>query len=80
MAHPDITIQVGRKRMAAHAERVPLPQATDILMEYSHRNPRGLRAFADMIGYRIVDYEEWVRVLINIVAVVSLTATDLQKK
>lgn len=80
MAHPDITIQVGSKRMAAHAERLPLPQATEILLDYSHRNAGGMRAFASMIGYRIVDYEEGVRFLIRIMTVVSLAATDLQDK
>jgi len=80
MVHPDITIQVGRKRMASHAERLPLPQATEILLDYSHRNARGIRAFASMIGYRIVDYKEGVRFLIRVIRVVSLATTDLQEK
>jgi deazaflavin-dependent oxidoreductase (nitroreductase family) len=80
MAHPDITIQVGRKRMAAHAERLLLHQATQILLDYSHRNARGMRGFASMIGYHIVDYEEGVRFLIRVIRVVSLATTDLQEK
>ncbi len=80
MAHPDITIQVGRKRMAAHAECLPLPRATEILLDYSHRNPRGMHAFARMLGYRIVDYEEDVHFLIGILRVVSLSTTILLEK
>jgi deazaflavin-dependent oxidoreductase (nitroreductase family) len=30
MVHPDVTIQVGRRRMATRAERLPLPQATQV--------------------------------------------------
>ncbi len=80
MTHPDITIQLGRKRMAAHAERLPISQATEILLDYSHRNASGMRAFASMVGYHLVDYEEGVRFLISIMAVVSLSAADLQEK
>jgi deazaflavin-dependent oxidoreductase (nitroreductase family) len=79
MAQPDITIQVGRKRMAAHAERLSLPQADEILLDYSRRNARGMRAFSSMVGYHIVDYEEGVRLLLRVIKVVSLAAADLQE-
>lgn len=80
MAHPDVTIQVGRNRMAAHAECLPPSQATEILLDYSQRNPRGMRAFASMLGYHLVDYEEDVRVLFGIIKVVSLITTALQEE
>ena len=80
MAHPDVTVQVGRKRMAARAECVPIPQATEIMLDYSRRNSNGMRSFASMLGYHIVDYEEGVRFLIGILRVVSLSTTNLPEK
>lgn len=80
MAYPDVTFQVGHKRIAARAECVPLPQATEILLDYSHGNARGMRAFASMIGYHIANYEEGVDFLIRIIKVVSLYTTEQQER
>jgi len=71
MAQPDITIQIGNKRMAAHAERLPLPQATDVMLDYNRRHPAALRNLSTILGYRTDGSEEDVRFLASVVPIVA---------
>ena len=73
LVHPDIMIQVGRKHMHARAERLPLPQATDVLLDYNHRHPSILRNLADLLGYRTDGSEADVRFFASILPIVAFT-------
>jgi deazaflavin-dependent oxidoreductase (nitroreductase family) len=73
LAHPEITIQVGRKHMPARAERLPLPQATDVLLDYNHRHPSILRNLAGLLGYRTDGSEADVRFFADILPIVAFT-------
>ena len=73
IAHPEITIQVGRKRMPARAERLPLPQATEVMLDYNHRHPTALRTLSGILGYRTDGSEADVRFFASIIPIVALT-------
>jgi deazaflavin-dependent oxidoreductase (nitroreductase family) len=76
MVHPDITIQVGRKQMAAHVERLPLPQATEVMLDYSRRHPATLRTLAGLLGYRSDGSEADVRFLAGVIPILALILRD----
>jgi deazaflavin-dependent oxidoreductase (nitroreductase family) len=72
MAHPEISIQVGRKRIIARAERLPLPQASDVMLDYNLRHPAALRSQAGILGYRTDGSEADMRFLAGIIPIVAL--------
>ena len=37
--NPDVVINVGQRKLQVHAEDIPLPEAVDILEEYTRRYP-----------------------------------------
>ncbi len=76
MAHPEVTIQVGRKRMTAHAERLPLPQATEVMLEYNRRHPALLRNLAGILGYRTDGSEADARFFAGVIPMVTLTPSS----
>ena len=79
MAHPEVTIQVGSKHMAARARRLPLPQATDIMLDYTRRHPAALRTLAGILGYRTDGSEADVRFLASVIPLLALTPLNLTK-
>lgn len=72
LAHPEITIQVGKQRMAARAERLSLPHATDVLLDYNRRHPAALRTLAGILGYRTDGSEADVRFFASVIPLVAL--------
>ncbi len=77
MANPEITIQVGRKRIAARATRLPLPQAIAVMLDYNHRHPNALRTLAGILGYRTDGSEADVRYLAGVIPIMALTPYSL---
>lgn len=73
LAHPDIVIQVGKKRMVARAKRLPLAQATEILLDYNRRHPSALRTLAGILGYRSDGSEADVRFFAGILPIMAFT-------
>jgi len=73
MAHPQVSIQVGRKRMGARAGRLPLAQATQVLLDYNRRHPAALRTLAGILGYRTDGSQADVRDLAGMIPIVKLT-------
>ncbi len=73
MAHPEATIQVGRKRMAVRAQRLPLEQATEFLLDYNRHHPALLRSLAGILGYRTDGSEADVRFFAGVIPLVALT-------
>ncbi len=79
MAHPDITIQVGRSRMAVHAERLPLPQATDEMLDYNRRHPAALRTLSGIMGYRSDGSEADARFFAQVIPILALMPLERDK-
>ncbi|MBN1426981.1 MAG: nitroreductase family deazaflavin-dependent oxidoreductase [Anaerolineae bacterium] len=73
MAHPEITIQVGSKHMFARAERLPLPQATEVMLDYNRHHPAALRTLSGILGYQTNGSEADVRFLASVIPLVALT-------
>jgi deazaflavin-dependent oxidoreductase (nitroreductase family) len=69
MSHPEVTIQVGRKRMTARAERLQLAEATEVMLDYNRRNPKILRTLAGILGYRTDGSEADVRYLSGVIPI-----------
>jgi len=72
MAHPEITIQVGRKRMPARAERLAPPEAAEVMLDYNRRYPAALRTLATILGYRTDGSEADVRFFASVIPIVAL--------
>lgn len=73
MANPEVTIQVGVKRLAARAQRLSLPQAIEIMLEYNRRHPTALRTLAGILGYRTDGSEADVRYLSGVIPLLVFT-------
>ena len=73
MAHPEVTIQVGRRRIAVRARRLPLDQATEFLLEYNRQHPALLRSLAGILGYHTDGSEADVRFFAGVIPLVTLT-------
>lgn len=54
MAQPNITIQVGWRSLAVHAEQVPPTQGSEILSAYRQRHPRAARELGKVMA---VDFD-----------------------
>ena len=79
MAHPEVMIQVGRKRMLARAERLPLPQATEVMLDYNRRHPAALRALSGILGYHTDGSESDVCFFASVIPIVALTPQNKEQ-
>ena len=50
MYTPDVNIQVGRRKMSAHAERLSLEGGEAILSEYARQHPTALRELSKFLN------------------------------
>ena len=73
MAHPQVTIQVGRKRVNARAERLPAPQAAEALLDYHQRHPTALRTLAKILGYQTDGSQEDIHFLAGVIPMISFS-------
>jgi len=51
MANPDIAIQVGGRTLDVHAERLPVEQAQDEMLDYAARHPSAARKLCGYMGF-----------------------------
>ncbi|MBC9715069.1 nitroreductase family deazaflavin-dependent oxidoreductase [Streptomyces sp. TRM66268-LWL] len=52
-AHPDVTIQVGARRLAVHAEPLDAEEGGAFMAGYAARHPRAARKLAKFMGFRV---------------------------
>ena len=60
---PEVEIQVGRKKNAARAERLPYTEAESILEEYAQKHPTALRELSHILGLSYDGSEESLKKL-----------------
>ena len=72
MAHPDANIQVGNRRMSVHAERLPLEQATEEMLDYNRRHPAALKTLSGIMGYKSDGSEADVKFLATVIPILAL--------
>ena len=71
MVNTDVTIQVGKKRYSAQAERLSEEDAEEVLMDYARRHPATLHELARFMGYQIDDTEEDYRALGRVLPIIA---------
>lgn len=49
--NPEVTVNVGRRRFQATAERLPMTEAVNKFKDYARRYPVATKAIAPMFGY-----------------------------
>ena len=53
MHTPDVTIQVGRRSLAVHAERLPAVAGGDEMVDYARRHPKSAAELAKFMGFQV---------------------------
>jgi len=79
-AHPQVTIQVGNNHMTAHAERLPVEEATDEMLDYNRRHPVALRTLSGILGYKSDGSEADVRFLATVIPIMVFRPTSTTNK
>lgn len=57
LAHPEVSIQVGRRKLAVTAEQLPPEEAGEVLLDFARRYPNEAK-FASTLGYEVDGSEE----------------------
>ncbi|MCO6450833.1 MAG: nitroreductase family deazaflavin-dependent oxidoreductase [Caldilineales bacterium] len=63
MHTPAATIQVGRRRMSAHARRLSSDEGAAEMADYAQRNPKAARTLAGYMGFEVDGSEAGYRQL-----------------
>lgn len=53
LATPDVEIELGRTRLAVHAEVLEAEQAGTRMVDYAHRHPGAARSLSGLMGYEV---------------------------
>lgn len=53
MHTPDVTIQVGRRSLLVHAERLPAAAGGDEMVDYARRHPKSAAELAKFMGFAV---------------------------
>lgn len=61
LAQPNVTIQVGRRRLAVTAVPLSPDESGQAMVEYAQRNPTAARALTRLIGHEVDGSEETYR-------------------
>lgn len=51
MAHPDVTIQVGNRRLPVRARRMTPEEGSDEMLDYAKRHPKAAKKLAGYMGF-----------------------------
>lgn len=63
MHNPDVTIQVGRRKLAVTARRISPEKAADEMAAYARQHSRAARSLARLMGYHVDGSENDYRAL-----------------
>ena len=75
LAHPEVAVQVGRRRYRARARRLPYEEAVARLQAYARAHPRALQELARLLHYPYDGSEASLRAMAEIVPVVCFRIT-----
>jgi deazaflavin-dependent oxidoreductase (nitroreductase family) len=73
LTQPQVVIQVGQRCIVALAERLPLPRAAEIMLDYNRRHSTALRTLAGILGYRTDGSEADVRFFASVIPIMAFT-------
>lgn len=60
LAHPEVSIQVGRRKLEVTAEQLPPEEAGQVMVDFAHRYP-GEAKFAGVLGFEVDGSDEGYR-------------------
>jgi deazaflavin-dependent oxidoreductase (nitroreductase family) len=69
---PEVTVNAGRRRLEARAERLPLEEAERELAQYARRYPTAARSLSRLMGYPMDDLETGFPALSRHLPIVAL--------
>jgi deazaflavin-dependent oxidoreductase (nitroreductase family) len=73
MHTPQVNIQVGRAKMSATAERLPFPEAKEILSAYAQAHPFALKELSRVIGLSYDGSDADLKKLANLLPIVKFS-------
>lgn len=76
LATPDVTIQVGRRKLAVRARRLSPDEAAGEMADYARRNPGAARGLARFMGFQVDGSEASYRELGRALSFVALAAVN----
>lgn len=71
IATPEVTIQIGRKKFAARAERLPYEEAKVVLDDYAQKHATSLRELSKMVGLSYDGSEESLEKLLEVLPILA---------
>lgn len=72
MRTPEVNIQVGKKKLVAKAEQLPVPAAFQTLSNYAEAHPKALRELSRLMGVSYNGSEKDLEKMANILPVLAL--------
>ncbi len=69
---PRVEVTVGRRRFAATAQRLPLDEAYEEILDYARRHPTAIRELGRLIGYQLEHTPEGYRALAGVMPIVAI--------
>lgn len=63
VAHPEITIQVGRRKLAVTAVFLPPDESGEHMVKYAHRYPKAAKNLTRLVGYKVDGSDEDYRII-----------------
>jgi deazaflavin-dependent oxidoreductase (nitroreductase family) len=78
MEQPEVTIQVGRRKLAVTAERLSREAAGDEMVDYARRHAGAARNLARFMGFEVDGSEEDYRALGEEIPFVHLIGTQIK--
>ncbi len=72
MHTPDVNIQVGLRKIPVHAERLPFPEAKNILRTYAENHPVALRELMKIVGLSYDGSEAALEKITNLIPIIKL--------
>jgi hypothetical protein len=76
MHRPDVTIQVGRRKLAVRAERLSPEEGAREMLQYAREHATAARELARFMGYQVDGSEEDYRALGREIPFVALRPRD----
>ena len=72
MYTPQVNIQIGCKKMSAHAERLTHPKAKEILGTYANKHPIALRELMRIVGLSYDGSEASLENIASLIPIITL--------
>ena len=76
MQTPKVNIQVGNRKMPAHAERLSFENGEHILQEYSRQHPIALRELSKLLNIPYDGSQESIHEMANVLPVIAFHVVE----